>query len=104
MFRLPLTLTCVAIEQPAPTGGPLILDCVVHDAEGVEVHARGHMRINVNAKSSSEEISSILQSHANSAARDMLARGQAERVELADEDRFEDMELVVGKTFMGVAK
>ena len=52
----------------------------------------------------SEEVSAILQSHANAVARDMFANGQAARVELAEEDRVEDLESVIGKTFMGVAK
>ena len=102
-FQLPLTLTCKAIEPPA-NGGPMVLDCVAEDAAGVEVRARGNLRLNVNPKCSYEELCEVLQSTANNLAKDLLARGDAERAEVKEEDRMKQLDAVVDHSFYGVAK
>lgn len=103
MFRLPLTLTCAAIEPPT-AGGAMVLDCFVHDAEDTVVRGRGHMRINVNASASYEDVSSIMQSYANTLSKDLLAAGQAERAEQDEEERMHELEQIIGASFVGVAK
>jgi len=101
-FQLPLVLTCEDVEMIE--GGPMVLDCVVADAAGAEVRNRGHLRINVNAKSSYEDVSAILQSHANSLAADLLRSGKAERTEKTDEERASELSSIKGKSFLGVSR
>jgi len=101
-FQLPLVLTCEDVEMIE--GGPMVLDCIVKDAKGAEVRNRGHYRINVNAKSSLEDVSAVLQSHANTLAADLLRAGQAERVEKTDEERAGELDSIKGKSFLGVSR
>ena len=101
-FQLPLVLVCEDVEMTE--GGPMVLDCVVKDAVGEDVRSKGHLRINVSAKSNFEDVSAILQSHANSLAGDLLRAGQAERTEKTDEERAFELDSIKGKSFLGVAK
>jgi hypothetical protein len=100
-YRLPLIVTCIAVEPGAPT----VLDCTIVDALGQTIRARGHMRINVSQSTTYEQAAAILQSYAGSVAKDLLAAGKAERAATSDNPtaRFEELTNIVDKEFIGSA-
>jgi hypothetical protein len=105
MFKLPLVLSCVALEpSPEGSGGPLVLDCIVKDADGELVRAQGQLRINVNSKSDVEAVAAVLQGHANSTSKQLLAQGLAERPAVDDAQRAQDLNAILNQPFVGVSQ
>lgn len=102
-FQLPLTLVCKTID-PTYDGGPVALDCVVTDATGRTVRAPGQMQITTSPKGGIAHVSSVLQSYADTLTKELVAKDQAELVELSEEDSMQSIEAVIGRPFVGVAK
>lgn len=101
-FRVPFVLTCVNVETGP--NAPTVLDCVVTDAVGQVVRARGHMRVNVSQSTNYEQAAAILQSWATSLSRDFLANGKAERVAAVSADeRIKELRAIVEKPFVGAS-